>query len=161
MQRFTKRFPVLLILSLIPIAGCRTYGEEKDIEVPEPLPKAQLVEPADAPVLQKVVGDLTRDYPENRVEVCTLIPTDISDLPKVKTEIARVKDQSLADGFILTGVIPSIQYFGYINGEKYLLSEISDTKRRTRIPDDEQGNPSLEYLMEILNQKCGVKDARP
>lgn len=161
MPKHTTGLALLWTLIAISLLACRTFSGDKGIEIPEPLQKPGLADPKDPPILQKVIGDLTRDYPENRVEVCTLIASDVADLPKVKTEIANVKIQALADGFILTGVIPSIQYFGYVEGEKILLSEISDIKRRIRMPESEQGNPSLDFLMEILNQKCGVKDARP
>ncbi len=144
------------------LAACRTYGESHEIEVPSPKAETNLVnESTNQAVLQKVLGDLTRDYPENRYEVCTLFKDDVTDFNAVKANLEKIKSQELVDGFILTAVIPSIQYFGYLGSEQVLLSEISDKKRRTRLPVSEQGNPALDELMAILDSKCGVKDARP
>lgn len=156
-------FSLLLLAGVLAFTqtSCRTYGEEKEIKVPEPVTDLPLTEDPNAPVLQKVIGELTKGYPENRIEVCTLIKSDFQDLDAVKTALAKVKDQSLEDGFILTGVIPSIQYLGYLGKEQIILSEISDQKRRIRMPKDEQGNPPLDLLMKHLDEKCGVKDARP
>ena len=152
-----------LVATLSLTTACRTYGDSHEIAIPEPLPGATKLsgESPDAPLLQKVVGDLTKEYPENRQEVCSLLKTDVDDLPKVQDAITTIKAQEIVDSFILTAVIPSIQYFGYLGTEQVLLSEISDKKRRTRLPVSEQGNPSLDYLMGILDAKCGVKDARP
>lgn len=156
-------FSLLLLAGVLAFTqtSCRTYGEEKEIKVPEPVTDLPLTEDPNAPVLQKVIGELTKGYPENRIEVCTLIKSDFQDLDAVKTALAKVKDQSLEDGFILTGVIPSIQYLGYLGKDPIILSEIGDQKRRIRMPKDEQGNPPLDLLMKHLDEKCGVKDARP
>lgn len=149
--------------ALIFLTSCRSSIEDKAPEEPvatEAAVTPKLIDDPSRPVLQKVVGALTRDYPENRFEVCNVLASDITNLEEVKTAIASVQSQSLQDGLILTAVVPSIQYFGYIGGEQVLLSEISD-KRRTRAPESGQGNPSFDLLMEVLNTKCGAKDGRP
>ncbi|RZA25854.1 MAG: hypothetical protein EOP10_05545 [Proteobacteria bacterium] len=162
MRRLKHSLHLLWAIALVPNLACRTQGDIK-IDDPGrvPVSEPKLIEDPGAPVLQKVVGELTRDYPENRVEVCTLIESDLDETAKVKKEVAVVKAQELQDGFILRGVIPSIQYYGYVGAEQVLLWEISDEKNRTRIPQGELGNASLDYLMGILDAKCGVKDARP
>ncbi len=138
--------------------GCRTQSEGKEEVQPEPLQSQ--VQDKTAPVLQKVVGDLTRDHPDNRFEVCTLLEGDLKDFARVKQEIERVKGQEISEGFILTPVIPSLQYFAYLGSEKILLSEIGST-RKIRLPVGEQGNPSLDYIMEQIDEKCGAKHDRP
>ncbi|RZA11457.1 MAG: hypothetical protein EOP10_33035, partial [Proteobacteria bacterium] len=114
MRRLKHSLHLLWAIALVPNLACRTQGDIKIDDPGPPVSEPKLVQDSALPVLQKVVGELTRDYPENRVELCTLIESDLDDVAKVKKEVAVVKTQELQDGFILRGVIPSIQYYGYV-----------------------------------------------
>lgn len=144
----------LLLLS----NACRTADNDKDVKAPAPL----LVTSASSdPVLKKMIGDLTKKYPENREQNCTIIRSDLPNIKEVDLAIAAVSKQELTDAFIFRAQIPSIQYFGYLGGEAVLLSETSDEKMKFRRPEGELGNPQLDLLMNAFESKCGGSDANP
>lgn len=147
-----------LSLAFLLISACRTSDSDKEVKVPLPL----LTRAASSdPALKKVIGDLTKKYPENRQESCVIVRGDLNNLKDIDNAIAAVSKQELADAFIFRAQIPSIQYFGFLNGEAILLSETSDENMKFRRPEGEFGNPSLDLLMNAFESKCGVNDATP
>jgi len=147
-----------LSAALLMMNACRTSDNDKDVKAPIPL----LATTASSdPVLKKVIGDLTKKYPENREQTCTIVRGDVTNLKDIDLAIAAVSKQALADAFIFRAQIPSIQYFGYLNGEAVLLSEAGDEKMRFRRPEGELGNPNLDLLMKAFESACGVDDATP
>lgn len=158
MQRL--HFKICLLFALAHSA-CRTNNENKiEMPVPKVAEFPLIQEDANAPVLQKVIGELTKGHPENRLEVCTLIKSDFQDLDAVKAAIATVKEQALQTHLMVTAVVPSLQYFAYVGKEAIVLSE-RGSAAKIRVPADGQGNPSLDLLMKHLDEGCGVNDARP
>ena len=146
--------------------ACRTTQNNngnppKDTEEGTGVETTQRPQDANAPLLQKVIGASTTTHPANRIEICTLIASDVKDLKQVENAIADVKGQDIVNGFIFRSVVPSIQYFGYLGSERVLLSEANAEISITRKPPSGQGNASLDGLMEILNEKCGEKTDRP
>lgn len=153
-------FRISSILALLFCSyACRTAGDG-DQEVKAPLPLTAVVNNSD-PVLQRVVGGLTKKYSENREEICTIVRGDIANISEVDQAILNLSRQELAEGFIFRPQIPSIQYFAFIGKEAILLAETGDEKVRYRRPEGEVGNPSLDVLMNNFESKCGDKNATP
>lgn len=147
-----------LSIALLLTTACRTSGPDEDVTTPLPLTAPQ---GATDPVLKKVIGDLTQKYPENREESCLILRGDVSNLQDVDQAITALSHQELAEAFIFRAQIPSIQYFAFLKGEAILVSELSDEKMKYRKPEGELGNPSLDILMNVFENKCGASDATP
>jgi hypothetical protein len=148
-----------IVFLLLSSYACRTSGDSEP-EVKTPPPLALEITSSD-PILQRVVGGLTKKYSENREETCTIVRGDIANLSEVDQAILNLSRQELAEGFIFRPQIPSIQYFAFIGKEAVLLAETGDEKVRYRRPEGEVGNPSLDILMNNFESKCGEKNATP
>ncbi|RZA16769.1 MAG: hypothetical protein EOP10_23990 [Proteobacteria bacterium] len=152
-----------VLLALVPLIaiGCRTAGEP---EIPAPVQVALTPGTPQASkdrILKKAIGGLTQKYPENRIENCIILESDVPDLEKTVSAITVIKNQPLADAFIFRAQIPSVQYLAYLNGEEILISETGDEKMRYRQPVGELGNSAVDTLMTIFNSKCGATNANP
>jgi len=155
-----QRLTGILLLAAMLSTGCRTADDGNDGKTPLALTPEQT---AALPILRKAIGSVTKKYPTNRIEECVILRRDVPNLDEVDKAIASVKAQPLADAFIFRPQIPSVQFFAYVGGssEAILLSETNDEKGIFRRPDGEIGNPSLELLMTIFEQKCGPNAVKP
>lgn len=143
-------------LCLILALACRTTDDNTQAkqEPPAEISGGKTV------LLKKVVGGLTKDYPESRYSECLIYREDMTNSEAILKDLEELKTQRLQEGFIFRPQIPSVQFYGYLGKEPILLQEIGAEKAQYLMPQDANapGNPKLALIMETFKEKC--EDAR-
>lgn len=143
---------------LVPsLSACRTTDDSHPAKQEEPTPAQNAGEAGKTVLLKKVVGELTKNYPENRYSECVIYREDSKDSDTILKDLEELKTQRLQEGFIFRPQIPSVQLYGFLDKDPILLQEIGAEKAQYRMPADATvpGNPRLGLITKTIQEKCG------